>query len=350
MKKYDVIIPLGELCATAVALRDSGLRQNSYPFDWSGGVKYDKCGNCGFIGKIKMICNDFKDAFNLEDLEEFWSENKGHRGVINKRTGLQYLHDFNWEQSVEAQYPEYIQKYQRRIKRLYDDINTNKTILFIFATRGEHKLSLAELNNGLNLLNNKFPQKDINFLLIQDSTDCAPFETKYFEISDNIFVYLYRDASVATGNQTMLKKIMKDFIIGTHEYNFATNNIKNYGLSVKENWGRWSDGQYVWLDIPIYKEMPIKIKFDVLPYIVASHPVQDVDIYLHNNQIAHWHFEITKPMPDTTLDIPAKEVKGGNLTLKFKVNNPMSIQELGLGNDTRKLGIGFKKMEITEYR
>ena len=57
MKKYDVIIPLGEFCATAIALSDCGIRKASYPFDWNA-AETDICGNCGFIGKIKMICND----------------------------------------------------------------------------------------------------------------------------------------------------------------------------------------------------------------------------------------------------------------------------------------------------
>ena len=49
--KYDAIISLGEFCAIASALKESGITPETYPLDWSAGVKWDKCGTCGFMGK-----------------------------------------------------------------------------------------------------------------------------------------------------------------------------------------------------------------------------------------------------------------------------------------------------------
>lgn len=103
--KYDLIIPLGEFCATAIALNKCGLRKNAYPFDWSAGVIWEQCGNCGFQGKINLICNNFKEALNLNDLEEFEMPDWNKKAVKNIETGLQYLHDFPCNKTIEEYYP-----------------------------------------------------------------------------------------------------------------------------------------------------------------------------------------------------------------------------------------------------
>ncbi|MBR2137323.1 MAG: hypothetical protein IJ852_05140 [Alphaproteobacteria bacterium] len=349
MKKYDLIIPLGEFCATAIALRDAGIRQASYPFDWSAGVEWDKCGNCGFLGKIKMICNDFKDALNLEDFREEWGENRAHRRVINKKTGLQYVHDFEWEKSVVEQFPAFKEKYERRIKRLYDDIHSNKKILFVFATRGVHTLPFSDVQQGFNLLSKKFPQKTFQMVIIYDSSDCNINEFSTFKLSDQIDVITYHDIEGGYGNQPIMQKILKTFITDECDYNFATDHIKNFGLSCRENWGRWSDGQIVCIKIPFYADKKAaKIQFDIQPYVVKEHPVQDVDVYFDNKKIAHWHFEISKHFPETVLKIPARKIKGDMVDLMFKINNPAEIKTDSNGGviHTRKLGIGFKTMKI----
>ena len=348
MKKYDIVIPLGEMCATAIALRDSGIRCASYPFDWSAGVKYEICGNSGLPGKIKMICDDFKDAFRLEDLSEFWTAQSKHRSVLNNRTGLQYLHDFVWEKPVVDQFPEYLEKYQRRIQRFYKDIEQSNTILFVFVTRSKHFLSFYEINSALDMLNKKFPNKDINFLLVQDSYDCNPNEFKFIKISDHMDLCLYKDdPALGDGNQPVLKRVFSQFIQGVDEYNFATDNVKNYGLSVKESWGRWSDGNDVWLDVPVCFDGDVEIDFDIWPYLVDQHTTQDVDVYLENKKIASWHFEKDMEKPETKLKIQKNKIKNNSVLLHFVIKNPVSLAELGLGENTRKLGIGFKKMNIT---
>jgi len=348
MKKYDVVIPLGEFCLSAIGLRDSGIRKNSYPFDWSGAKDFEKCGNCGLPGKIKMICEDFVNAFNLEDLKEFWSSNKEHRGVFNTRTGLLYMHDFEWEQSVEEQYPVYLEKYERRIRRFYDDILGSEKVLFVFSTRGGHQIYLDEIREGLRLLNDKFPNKDIDFLFVRDSEDISLFETKYFKVDDHIHIFLYKDIPAnGDSNQDVIKKIFSQFIKGEVEYNFSTDNIKNYGLSVKENWGRWTDGHDAYIDIPVFTDSGVEITFAVYPYVVEQHKVQDIDVFLGDEKIANWYYEFGKGAPSKTVKIPSDKIRGDSLTLHFYIKNPVSPRELGREQDGRKLGLRFVSMKIT---
>ena len=294
MKNYDVVIPLGEFCATAIALRDCGIRKASYPFDWNA-AETDICGNCGFIGKIKMICNDFAGAFELQDLKETWSENKEHRGVINTKTGVHYFHDFEWGESVEKQYDSFYEKQTRRAKRLIENIETGDRILFVFVTRIKHFLS----------------------------------------IDGNL------------GNRAVLKRIFSEFINGEVEYNFSTDSIKNYGLSAKENCGRWTNGHDVYMEIPVFTDSGVEIKFVAWPYIVEQHKVQDIDVFIGDEKIATWYWELGKDAPNQTLKIPANKIQGENLILHFHIKNPVSPQELGRGQDDRKLGMRFESVKIT---
>ena len=353
MKKYDVIIPLGQFCSTAIALRDIGIRETAYPFDWLSIKDYKLTGNCGFMGKIHLLCNDFQNAFDLEDLEEYCRDSsKEHRAVGNKRTGLAYVHDFEWSSSVADQYPAWREKYERRVKRLYDNINAGESILFILTTRLGHKLSLDEVTEGLNLLNKKFPGKDIDFLLVQDSEDCDLSEMLSFEINEHIFYWLYRDIPTAgESNLPVLKKILTWFLKGHCEYNLATDPIPNYGLSTKEDWGRWSDGGLVYLKIPVWEVQDLCVEFSVIPFISKKHPTQDVEVILNHKKIADWHFAYKKDQPKTILQIPADKIqRASSLVLAFKIKEPVSPQKLHLGEDTRKLGIGFKTIKIAAVK
>lgn len=351
MEKYDLIVPLGEFCATAVALRDSGIRQASYPFDWSAGVEWNKCGNCGFLGKIQMICNEFEGAFNLEDLKEEIGENPDHRHVVNKRTGLQYIHDFDWDKNVSEQFPEYKEKYKRRVERLYTNIEKSRKILFIFITRTKHQLSLQEIWTGYKMLSKKFPRKNIYFLIAEDTLDEETSDIHFFKMKKNITIVQYHDFDGELGNQTVMQKILKTFIFDECEYNFATDPIINLGLSDKENWGRWSDGKYVWLKLPVYTEKSIKIKFDLMPYLIEDHPTKDVDVFLYGKKIAHWHFAMSKRFPETVLKVPAKKIKNGAIELIFKIKNPTNLSMKNSDGKIvriRQLGIGFKTMKTME--
>ena len=346
MKNYDVVIPLGEFCATAIALRDCGIRKASYPFDWNA-AETDICGNCGFIGKIKMICNDFAGAFELQDLKETWSENKEHRGVINTKTGVHYFHDFEWGESVEKQYDSFYEKQTRRAKRLIENIETGDRILFVFVTRIKHFLSIDELKQALSLLTTRFINKDIDFLLVQDSADCEQADVSRFKINDHIYLMLYHDLPGNLGNRAVLKRIFSEFINGEVEYNFSTDSIKNYGLSAKENCGRWTNGHDVYMEIPVFTDSGVEIKFVAWPYIVEQHKVQDIDVFIGDEKIATWYWELGKDAPNQTLKIPANKIQGENLILHFHIKNPVSPQELGRGQDDRKLGMRFESVKIT---
>lgn len=161
MKFYDLVVSLGQYCITSTALRRLSLQRQSYPFDWSAGIIEKISGKGGLSVKVDLICNDFNNFFNFDDFE-IRGNNKSldiwNLWVVNKRTGLQYRHDFYAGILFEKQF-EYVKKrYIRRINRLYNEIDKNKNILFVFIAR-DSGFDNEYLLDQYYKLSNKFPKK-----------------------------------------------------------------------------------------------------------------------------------------------------------------------------------------------
>ncbi len=187
MKFYDVAISLGQFCMTSITLRQLNLQGMSMVFDWSSGTLVDKCGQGGLEGKVDLICNDFKDFFNIEDFENRGpnTEKCETLWVVNKRTGLQYRHDFYSHLSIEEQFDKVKEKYTRRVKRLYSTISASNRILFVFINKN------AQLTNEIVIeqqekLSKKFPNKVIDFLYIYNDYKFNGNKYKEFNLTPNI--------------------------------------------------------------------------------------------------------------------------------------------------------------------
>lgn len=190
MKYYDIAISLGEYCCTTFALRRCHLQTKSMVFDWSAGIEKDKCGLGGLQGKVDLICNDFKDFFNFEDFENRGQnaqkiDDTEHLWIVNKRTGLQYKHDFPSNQSFEATFDGVKEKYLRRVDRLYKSIEENNKILFLFIakTTGFSDDYLLAQQQKIAL---KFPNKQIDFLYIMHADEYDTKTTKERRLNDKV--------------------------------------------------------------------------------------------------------------------------------------------------------------------
>lgn len=188
MKYYDVAISLGQCCITSTALRRNNLQSESMIFDWSAGILFDVCGLGGLEGKVNLICNNFKDFFNLEDLENRGNnkENDTHNlWIVNRRTGLQYKHDFPAWQPVNEAYPFVKERLDRRIKRLYDVIDSSEKILFCFFAR-DVGFTDELLIDQQTKLSRKFPNKTIDFLYIMQNPNYSVDKYDIFDLNDNV--------------------------------------------------------------------------------------------------------------------------------------------------------------------
>jgi len=115
-------ISLGFNCATALVLRDLGLRTTSLPFDW---VVTNN------MQVINCIENNFEKFHKKLDLTE-----KDH-WVIDEY-GIQYPHDYptNEDESLVDNWRDYQQevlsKYNRRIQRFFTILNSNESIIVLY--------------------------------------------------------------------------------------------------------------------------------------------------------------------------------------------------------------------------
>ena len=124
------------------------------------------------------------------------------------------------------------------------------------------------------------------------------------------------------------------------------------GLSIKESWGRWSDGKTVIFSLKFSSLKPksefVTLKFDGRPFLNDKRKKQTIKVYANNNYITTWDFEFGKPKPELVISIPTKDIISNSsiCDLRFEIDNPKSPKKLGSGNDSRKLGFGFVSIEI----
>ncbi len=190
MKYYDVVISLGQQCATSNALRACHLQEETLPFDWSGGIIPEKCGKGGLEGKVNLIINGFKSFFEFEDLE-----NRGNNAVddltnlwiVNKRTGLQYRHDFPANKPIADVYPQVKEKYLRRVERLYKIIEQSHRILFVYFAK-EQGFENDYLIEQQVKLQNKYPDKIIDFFYIVNNPNYQIDKYDSTQLTPNIFI------------------------------------------------------------------------------------------------------------------------------------------------------------------
>jgi hypothetical protein len=141
------IVSLGNNCAIAYQLKRYNLRNNAYPFDW---LKIKD-----FSDLNKILDNDFEEIFHKENFklknvsDKFPIENyKDDISYIYENNNIQFCHDFSSD--FEKSYQNFVDKYKRRVYRLYDLIHSDKEIHFI---RDEWKYN-EDLSNKINEFKN----------------------------------------------------------------------------------------------------------------------------------------------------------------------------------------------------
>lgn len=217
--KYDHIISLGENCQTAITLRALGLRNEAFPFDWQGVRNFDIAGSGGFSKKNELICNQFQDFFDENNYEEFFETwETEHRLVYNNKTGLQFLHEFPKNVTLHEHFPVFVQKYQKRIDRLYRVLNSNHSVLFVFIEFFAN-LSDNEIIDSCQKLNETFPAK-IEFLIIKNDSGLPKWQINERQLSPDISLYSinndfsedWKEGNGNIGNKILYRRVIHDFV------------------------------------------------------------------------------------------------------------------------------------------
>lgn len=115
--------------------------------------------------------------------------------------------------------------------------------------------------------------------------------------------------------------------------------------SKPENWGTWSDGSLAKIYIPITNPNAKVISITLQAFVNGKHPEQRIE-YTANGQ--NFQSRSLKQFSENQIDIPitsSMRADGYGL-VEFKLLNPASPKSLGLGDDSRELGIGLTKLEV----
>ncbi len=129
MIQYNNIIPIGDNCSISIILKELGLRNKAYPFDWCSHIGGNP--TYSIIDSNIRILLELLQNENITDFEKitntFFGEN------INQNNSETFERIFPHEHGTPS---EIKNKYLRRFKRLHTDItNTKNKNLFILVTR-----------------------------------------------------------------------------------------------------------------------------------------------------------------------------------------------------------------------
>ena len=161
MKNYDIVIPLGIFCAASYHLRRNNLQVESYPFDWMG-VETVKTG-------AEIIANDFKDFFVKEKLVPEEGENGNHIPYVQKPENYLFYHCVDKDLPFDEACAKAKAMFDRRIKRLYENVGKAKNVLFFAAHN--HPVKEQDAIDAQAILEKKFPGKNIDLIAV----DCKDF-------------------------------------------------------------------------------------------------------------------------------------------------------------------------------
>lgn len=115
--------------------------------------------------------------------------------------------------------------------------------------------------------------------------------------------------------------------------------------SKSEGWGTWSDGSLVKIYIPITNSNTKMITISLQAFVNGKHPEQKIEYTTDGLNFKSTSFS---QFSGNQIDIPVTTLmrQDGYALVEFKLLNPASPKSLGLGDDSRKLGIGLTKVEV----
>lgn len=179
--KYDCIFSLGSACFSAELLTKAKLRVFSSPFDWLLGGTLEK--------RIDLLCNNFKDFLNLDDLEKTGERDYPENCDIyrNNSNGIVFNHDFPKHEELSKSYPKVKDKYDKRINRLNQKLYNAKNTLIIHMELTERVFDKDEMILLIENLNKKFNTANIDFLYIKHNNQMKDKEYTITQISKNIY-------------------------------------------------------------------------------------------------------------------------------------------------------------------
>ena len=225
MKSYDIILPLGTYCAASYHLRHNNLQVESYPLDWV------------IIGNVKIgaeiIANDFKDFFVKERLVRKDGESGNHIPYVQKPENYSFFHCIDKDLPFDEACAKAKAMFDRRIKRLYENVGKAKNVLFLSAHNQPFKEQDAI--DALDILEKKFPEKNIDLIVVDCKDNYKGVETvRINNHIDLIKMEFHTGKDIYSDKQEEFTQILSDRRLGSawqrmgRKWNNATFKIKRF--------------------------------------------------------------------------------------------------------------------------
>ena len=194
---------------------------------------------------------------------------------------------------------------------------------------------------------------------------------------ENLYIINEEEVNTAIcGNlrdkSNLITKINDYYVLAPNYFNFGTKSITDpvfpdqssllsyskpnlYSSSSKfalcgewskpESWGVWSDGSLAKVYVPLPNQNFKVIELSMQAFVNGNHPLQKIDLTTDGKNYQQIQFN---QFSDNKIKIPidAQMRADGYALVEFKLLNPVSPKSLGLGDDSRELGIGLTKLEV----
>jgi len=133
----------------------------------------------------------------------------------------------------------------------------------------------------------------------------------------------------------------KNYVLGDNITLIKNRSIYQYeGWSIPEDWGTWTECDHVSLVMDLNSNKDLSFCLNIST-IFNNNPV---DVYVNDILLDKYIFTIG----ENKIRIPQKLFPDNRIIIKFLFHDLKSPKDLGISDDTRKLGIGISSFSLKE--
>ncbi len=189
IRRFDVVLSLGQSCQVAYQMKRRGLRTKSGPFDWF---------TVPMAGLFAVLESNFENFMQEENLA-IVENREGKLVVRDETTKIRSLHDFHAPHTIEETWPSFKAKMDRRVNAFRRDIAEAGTVLFIrYGISQDESIRLIEI---LKQMRNKKP-----CALLALDPSFSPGEEPYAE--EVIPVYMPKQDNLWKGHNAEWNRVL----------------------------------------------------------------------------------------------------------------------------------------------
>lgn len=177
-----IAISLGLACETALQLRRTNLSTSFFPFDWIQ--------SNDFSTVTELIKNKFKDFLAPETIADFHiiGQFRTHHVVRYQRFDVEFFHDFTSNTTIEDIRSKVKEKYDRRIARFYDALQSKKHICFF-----RRKITKEQAAEFCFMMKSSFPETKYTLVAIDENVvTSGPWQLEHVIYAKYRPPYLYQ--------------------------------------------------------------------------------------------------------------------------------------------------------------